>query len=61
MQHLCGLPVPTPAVSSVGEVEKIPHPDSDSAVELNFDEAMEALGEDGFNAVANALDMFRRK
>ena len=29
--------------------------------EINFDEALEALGEDGFNAVAGALDLFRRK
>ena len=29
--------------------------------EINFDEAIEALGADGFNAVAGALDMFRRK
>ena len=29
--------------------------------ELNSGEAMEALGEDGFSAVVDALDMFRRK
>ena len=29
--------------------------------EINFDEAIDALGEDGFKAVAGALDMFRRK
>jgi hypothetical protein len=29
--------------------------------DVDYDEAMEALGEDGFNAVAGALDMFRRK
>ena len=29
--------------------------------EINFDEAMDALGEDGFKAVAGALDMFRKK
>ena len=27
--------------------------------EINFDDAMEALGEDGFNVVAGALSMFR--
>ena len=32
---------------------------SQSAEEIHFDDAMEALGEDGFNAVAGALDMFR--
>jgi hypothetical protein len=26
-----------------------------------FDEAVEALGEDGLGAIAGALDMFRRK
>jgi len=29
--------------------------------EINFDEAIDTLGEDGFKAVAGALDMFRRK
>jgi len=29
--------------------------------EINFDEAMDALGQDGFDAVAGALDMFRKK
>ena len=29
--------------------------------EINFDEAMDTIGEDGFKAIANALDMFRRK
>ena len=29
--------------------------------EINFDDAMEALGEDGLNDVADALDMFRKK
>jgi len=34
---------------------------SQSADEVNFDDAVEALGEDGFKAVAGALDMFRKK
>jgi len=29
--------------------------------EVDFDEAVEALGDDGFNAIAGALDMFRKK
>ena len=29
--------------------------------EISLDDAFEALGEDGFNAVAGTLDMFRRK
>ncbi|MCL2516949.1 MAG: hypothetical protein FWF15_00165 [Oscillospiraceae bacterium] len=29
--------------------------------EIDFDGAMEMLGEDGLNAVADALDMFRKK
>jgi hypothetical protein len=31
------------------------------AEDLDFDEAMESIGEDGFNAIAGALDMFRKK
>ncbi|MCL1821160.1 MAG: hypothetical protein FWG36_10980 [Oscillospiraceae bacterium] len=50
------LPVSAPA----GSVEITPLSDSESVVEINFDEAMEALGEDGFSAVAGALDMFRK-
>ena len=29
--------------------------------DLVYDDAVEALGEDGYNAIAGALDMFRRK
>ena len=29
--------------------------------EVNFDDALETLGESGFDAIAGALDMFRRK
>ena len=29
------------------------------AEEINFDEAIEALGEDGINAIADAMEMFR--
>ncbi|MCL2853856.1 MAG: hypothetical protein FWE20_12675 [Defluviitaleaceae bacterium] len=29
--------------------------------EITFDDAMESLGEDGLNAVSDALEMFRRK
>jgi len=29
--------------------------------EISFDDALEALGEEGFNTVADALDMFRKK
>ena len=29
--------------------------------EINYDDALESLGEEGFNAVAGALDMFRKK
>jgi len=31
------------------------------AEEIDFNEAMETLGEDGFNNVVDALDMFRKK
>jgi hypothetical protein len=31
------------------------------AEEIDFDEAIEALGENAFNAIAGALDMFRKK
>jgi hypothetical protein len=29
--------------------------------EINFDGAMDSINEDGFNAIAGALDMFRKK
>jgi len=32
-----------------------------SLVEINFDDAMDTLGESGLNDVANALDSFRKK
>ena len=44
-----------PAVPA-GEAEKQSMPGS----EFIFDEAVEAFGEDGFNAIAGALDMFRK-
>jgi hypothetical protein len=31
------------------------------AEEINFDDALEVLGSDGFNAISDALDMFRKK
>ena len=34
---------------------------SQPSEEINYDDALEALGEDGFNAVNGALDMFRKK
>ena len=46
-----------PDAAPVGKAENISLPDA----EINFDEAVEALGDDGFNAIAGALDMFRRK
>jgi len=42
-----------PAVSTVNE------PQFDE--EINFDEVMDALGQDGFDAIAGVLDMFKRK
>ena len=47
------------SVSSVSAVKK--QEPQQPIEEINFDEAMEALGENGFSAVASALDMFRRK
>jgi len=41
----------------VKRIETLPQP----ADEINFDDAVEALGEEGFKAVAGALDMFRKK
>lgn len=38
-----------------------PKPPRRPAEEINFDDALEALGENGFNAVAGALEMFRKK
>ena len=46
-----------PGAASVNQSEPPPQ----SAEEINFDDAVEALGEDGINAVAGALDMFRKK
>ena len=46
-----------PAAAPVGKAENISLPDA----EINFDEAVEALGDDRFNVIAGALDMFRRK
>ena len=47
-----------PAVSvPAGKEEHLPLPDS----EIGFEDAVDSLGEDGFNAIAGALDMFRRK
>ena len=51
------LPVPSPAgqiddPSSVGLV---------SGDEIVYDDALESLGEVGYNAIAGALDMFRKK
>lgn len=46
-----------PAAAPAGQVEKSTEP----TAEIHFDEAMEALGVDGFNAIAGALDMFRKK
>jgi len=42
---------------SVKQTAELPLP----AEEISFDDAMEALGEDGFNVIADALNMFRRK
>ena len=48
-----GLPVSVPA----GQIESMmPHDD-----EIIFDDAVDIFGEDGFNAIAGALDMFRKK
>ena len=47
---------PIPA-ASVTKIQKPQQPDE----EINFDEVMEAIGEDGFSAVTSALDMFRKK
>jgi len=40
----------------VGQIETTPQSDAD----IIYDDAVEALGEDSFNAIAGALDMFRR-
>ena len=48
-----GLPVPLPAGTDDGQTETI--------ADISYSEAVEALGEDRFDAIAGALDMFRRK
>lgn len=45
--------------SAVQEEQKKKMPKS--AEEISFDDALEALGPEGFNAVAGTLDMFRKK
>ena len=54
-----GLPAPTSV--PVGKVESSPLDQPPQDDEIIFDDAVDALGEDGFNAIAGALDMFRRK
>jgi hypothetical protein len=51
-----GMGKSTDAVS-VRQSEKILQATED----INFDDAMETIGVDGFNAVTNVLDMFRKK
>jgi hypothetical protein len=51
------LPAPVP----VGKIESSPLYQPPRDDEIIFDDAVEALGEDGFSAIAGALDMFRKK
>ena len=51
----------TPVAASAGQTESSPFFQPLFDEEIIFDDAVEALGEDGFNAIAGALDMFRRK
>ena len=51
------LPVSVPA----GKVESSPLRQPPQDDEIIFDDSMETLGEEGFNAIAGALDMFRKK
>ena len=53
-EHFADTPIDSAPVELIKESQK-------SDEEINFADAMDALGEDGFNAVAGALDMFRRK
>ena len=46
-----------PAASPAGMIEEL----AQSEVDVVFDEAVEALGEEGLGAIAGALDMFRKK
>ena len=39
-------------------MEKNPIIQSETVDEINYDDALEVLGEDGLNAITNALDMF---
>ena len=48
-----GVPVLLPA----GRIDEHSEADAD----VVFDDAMDALGEEGFDAIAGALDMFRKK
>jgi len=40
------------------KTEKNPIIQSETVDEINYDDALEVLGEDGLNAITNALDMF---
>ena len=51
------LPVSTPA----GQVDDLSPSALISGNEIIYDDALESLGEDGYNAIAGALDMFRKK
>ena len=50
-----------PRYSPAGQLDE-PQPDQPQEVEdINLDDALDALGEDGFNVITGALDMFRKK
>jgi len=51
------LSVPSP----VGQVNDSSSSMLDSGDEIVYDDALESLGEGGYNAIAGALDMFRKK
>lgn len=56
-----GAVIATDAPSDCTAETPMDEPQAKPAEEISFDDAVEALGEDGFNAVAGALDMFRSK
>jgi hypothetical protein len=51
------LPTSVPA----GSVDDIPQSAADRADDIIYNDTVETLGEDGLSAVAEALDMFRKK
>ena len=56
----CGVGI-LPASVPAGQVDDPSLLTSKTSDEIIFDDALEKLGEDGYNAITSALDTFRKK